>query len=136
MAGRLDAPADGEIALVNHSGLSDDSRLSPRRMAALLSAERDGPLPDLLPEHALAEDAAAGASARAKTGTMDFVRGLAGYLDAPSGRRLAFAYFANDLEARAATPEIDGRRAGARAWRNRAVALERALLAEWSRRFD
>jgi len=72
---------------------------------------------------------------RAKTGTLDFARGLAGYAVTPSGRRLAFAYFANDLDRRAAAPG-PGRPAGARGWRNRAVRLERALLRGWLNRFD
>ena len=71
----------------------------------------------------------------AKTGTLDFARGLAGYARAASGRRLVFAYFANDLERRAETRGMGRRPPGARGWRNRAQALERALLRSWTRRF-
>ncbi|SDZ73040.1 D-alanyl-D-alanine carboxypeptidase / D-alanyl-D-alanine-endopeptidase (penicillin-binding protein 4) [Rubrimonas cliftonensis] len=138
-AGRLEAPLDAEIAFDNHSGLSARSRVSPRRMAELLAAAyRADPagFAALLPRHAFDEEAPEGAVAHAKTGTMDFVRGLAGYVFTPSGRVLAFAYFANDMARRDATPEIDGSRIGARTWRNRAVTLESALLADWTRRFD
>ena len=41
-------------------------------------------------------------SARVKTGTMSYGRGLAGYIDTAAGRRLAFAIFFNDAEERAA----------------------------------
>jgi D-alanyl-D-alanine carboxypeptidase/D-alanyl-D-alanine-endopeptidase (penicillin-binding protein 4) len=67
----------------------------------------------------------------AKTGTIDFARGLAGYIVLPTGRRLAFAWFANDLDRRVA-----GRsQQAARAWRNRATALERELLRSWASRW-
>jgi len=131
-------PAGDGFALRNHSGLSADSRVTPRRMAQVLAAAGDGGLSDLLRDHPI-DDAGArapkGASVRAKTGTLDFARGLAGYAVTPSGRRLAFAYFANDLDRRAAAPG-PGRPAGARGWRNRAVRLERALLRGWLNRFD
>lgn len=132
-------PGDG-FALRNHSGLSTESRVTPRRMAQVLAAAHvgDSGLFDLLRDHAI-DDAAArapkGATVRAKTGTLDFARGLAGYAITPSGRKLAFAYFANDLDRRAAA-RGEGRPAGARAWRNKAVLLERALLRGWLTRFD
>lgn len=138
-------PAGDGFALRNHSGLSADSRVTPRRMAQVLvaaaavaSGSGDSGLFDLLRDHPIDDaDARApkGASVRAKTGTLDFARGLAGYAVTPSGRKLAFAYFANDLDRRAAAPG-SGRPAGARGWRNRAVRLERALLRGWLTRFD
>ncbi len=137
-------PAGPDFALLNHSGLSADSRVSPRRMAQVLAAAAardDAAAPrlfDLLRLHPIDEaDARApkGAVVRAKTGTLDFTRGLAGYAVTPSGRRLAFAYFANDLDRRAASRGQD-RPSGARAWRNAAVRLERALLRGWLTRFD
>ncbi|MEO1275345.1 MAG: hypothetical protein AAFV96_08105, partial [Pseudomonadota bacterium] len=48
----------------------------------------------------------------------------------PGGRRLAFAYFANDLERRAGT------RRGSKTWMARARGLERSLLREWVRMAD
>jgi D-alanyl-D-alanine carboxypeptidase/D-alanyl-D-alanine-endopeptidase (penicillin-binding protein 4) len=71
-----------------------------------------------------------------KTGTLDFVRGLAGYAATPSGRRLVYAWFANDLARREATRGMGRRPPGALSWRNRAQALERALLRGWVTRFD
>ncbi|PJA59382.1 MAG: D-alanyl-D-alanine carboxypeptidase/D-alanyl-D-alanine-endopeptidase [Rhodobacterales bacterium CG_4_9_14_3_um_filter_71_31] len=137
--------AEDGFSLRNHSGLSADARVTPRRMAQVLAAAArggDAALFHLLRDHAIDDaDARApkGATVRAKTGTLDFARGLAGYAVTPSGRRLAFAYFANDLDRRAATLAASGRAgrpAGARAWRNKAVRLERALLRGWLTRFD
>lgn len=133
-----------DFAFVNHSGLTPDTRISPRRMADLLrAAERDpvagARLIDLLRPHAIDERGAPGpkgAEVRAKTGTLDFTRGLAGYARTASGRLLAFAYFANDLDRRAATRGLHGRPPGAAEWRNRAQVLERALLRSWLVRFD
>lgn len=132
---------DPGFRFANHSGLSADSRVSPRRMAQVFAAALKNPppglgLPDLLRPHPIDEDRARapeGTSVRAKTGTLDFARGLGGYLTTASGRRLVFAYFANDLSRR--RPGED-RPEGAIPWRNRAVALERALLRSWAARFD
>jgi D-alanyl-D-alanine carboxypeptidase/D-alanyl-D-alanine-endopeptidase (penicillin-binding protein 4) len=133
------APDDPEFRLANHSGLSANSAVSPRRMAAILRRAAEGPLPDLLEPRRIDDrgaEAPQGAAVVGKTGTLDFVRGLAGYADAPSGRRLVFAWFANDLERREATRGMGRRPPGSIGWRNRAQALERALLRSWVRRFD
>lgn len=127
-------PGDGGFAFLNHSGLSADSRVTPRRMAAFLRAAWGGGLETLTPERRV-EAAAPGARIRAKTGTMDFVRGLAGWIETPSGRVLAFAYLANDLDRRDATRGMGRRPPGAIAWRDRAIGLERALIASWIARF-
>jgi D-alanyl-D-alanine carboxypeptidase/D-alanyl-D-alanine-endopeptidase (penicillin-binding protein 4) len=118
----------------NHSGLSADSRATPRLMAGFLRAAWGSGLEALTPERRL-DDAPAGARLRAKTGTMDFARGLAGWIETPSGRVLAFAYFANDLDRRDATRGMGRRPPGATPWRNRAVELERRLIESWIARF-
>jgi D-alanyl-D-alanine carboxypeptidase/D-alanyl-D-alanine-endopeptidase (penicillin-binding protein 4) len=79
-------------------------------------------------------------SARVKTGTMSYVRGLAGYIDTAAGRRLAFAIFFNDAEERAALdasfdPRVVAIDAQSRRWRNRAVRLEQKLTTGWATRF-
>jgi D-alanyl-D-alanine carboxypeptidase/D-alanyl-D-alanine-endopeptidase (penicillin-binding protein 4) len=125
----------------NHSGLSPDSRVTPRRMAQLVRAaalSADGALAKLLPEHPVddAKDRAPkGSKVLAKTGTLDFVRGLSGLAVTASGRTIAFAYFANDLEKRDATRGMGAAPPGARPWRNRAIVLERRLLRSWLTRF-
>jgi D-alanyl-D-alanine carboxypeptidase/D-alanyl-D-alanine-endopeptidase (penicillin-binding protein 4) len=141
-AGYAGIPRDDPgFRFANHSGLSADSRVSPRRMAQVFAAALKSPppgpgLPDLLRPHPIDEDRASapkGTAVHAKTGTLDFARGLGGYLTTASGRRLVFAYFANDLSRR--RPGED-RPDGAIPWRNRAVTLERALLRSWAARFD
>ncbi|MEM9765988.1 MAG: D-alanyl-D-alanine carboxypeptidase, partial [Pseudomonadota bacterium] len=136
------APNDPGFRLANHSGLSLNSRVSPARLVQLLQAVALAPAPvetvddrlppgvaQLLRPHNIgAKNVAfdyANTPVAAKTGTMHFVRGLAGYVTTPKGRRLAFAVFANDL-ARREQGEY-----GARSWANRARTLERALIREW-----
>jgi D-alanyl-D-alanine carboxypeptidase/D-alanyl-D-alanine-endopeptidase (penicillin-binding protein 4) len=69
----------------------------------------------------------------AKSGTLNFVSNLAGYVTAPSGRMLAFAIFAADSARRAALP-LDQREnpVGGSAWAKRARAMQRNLIAEWA----
>lgn len=117
----------------NHSGLTDETRISSEEMARLLQRAESGPLPQVMKPVTVGDAegrAIPGVSAVAKTGTLNFTRGLAGYLTGPSGRRMAFAIFAADLPARArATGE---RPRGARSFRNRAQHQERLLLSRWA----
>ncbi|MCY3752595.1 MAG: D-alanyl-D-alanine carboxypeptidase [Alphaproteobacteria bacterium] len=76
----------------------------------------------------------------AKTGSMYYGRGLAGYLHAASGRRLVFALFTSDLDERrrldALGPEPgEEERERGEAWLERARDLERALLKRWASAF-
>jgi D-alanyl-D-alanine carboxypeptidase/D-alanyl-D-alanine-endopeptidase (penicillin-binding protein 4) len=67
----------------------------------------------------------------AKTGTLNFVSGLAGYLT--GRRRLAFAIFAADPERRAQVrPEERDDPPGGSAWLARARGQEQALLRRWA----
>jgi D-alanyl-D-alanine carboxypeptidase/D-alanyl-D-alanine-endopeptidase (penicillin-binding protein 4) len=129
------------FTLENHSGLSTKSRATPRQVVAMLthmSARPDGDaFYGLL--RAASWKAANGKTVniRAKTGTIAYGRGLAGYIDSTDGRRLAFAIFFNDLEKRAEldaafdprAEEIDRR---SRGWRNRALRLEEMLVGSWA----
>jgi serine-type D-Ala-D-Ala carboxypeptidase/endopeptidase (penicillin-binding protein 4) len=146
------APDDPEFRLVNHSGLTLDSRVSPRRMVALLAAlarrdwdvgagagARQGRLPGgvalyLRPHNVAAKSVPIDYNRLevvAKTGTMSYVRGLAGYVATPGGRRLAFTIFSNDLDRRGPGPErVD------KAWMGRAREFERALIRNWVLRVD
>ncbi len=143
------APDDPEFRLVNHSGLTLESRVSPRRMVALLAAlarreagagtSANGRLPGgiagyLRPHNVSAKSVPLDYKRLqivAKTGTMSYVRGLAGYVATPGGRRLAFAIFSNDLDRRGPGPErVD------KAWMGRAKEFERALIRSWVLRVD
>lgn len=128
--------------LVDHSGLGEDSRVMSRDLAGALSQVADaGLLRPLLkpfglrdargrpdPGHPLAVDA--------KTGTLNFVSGLGGFVTLPGGRDLAFAIFSADEKVRAAIPrEMRERPDGARAWNRRAKALQQSLIERWAEVF-
>ena len=125
--------------LVNHSGLGDASHTTAREMTAVLSAAADGPLPALLLERPLLDAdsnpvAAGGARVLAKTGTLNFASGLAGYL--LGERRLAFAIFSADAGLRAQVlPDRRDDPPGAAAWAHRARALEQAILRRWAAQY-
>jgi D-alanyl-D-alanine carboxypeptidase/D-alanyl-D-alanine-endopeptidase (penicillin-binding protein 4) len=137
------APGDPGFRLTNHSGLAADSRVSPRRMAQFLAAvakrksaknrrhpRLPGGITDLLRDYNVAAKSIPldyrHLDIVAKTGTMDYVRGLAGYIATPSGRRLAFAIFSNDLDRRVPGVQRINRR-----WMARARVFERSLIRNW-----
>jgi D-alanyl-D-alanine carboxypeptidase/D-alanyl-D-alanine-endopeptidase (penicillin-binding protein 4) len=120
-------------AFVDHSGLGDGSKVAPGEMVAVLR-RADGLAGMLRPRPVLGADrkpADLGIEVVAKTGTLFFACGLAGYLT--GSRRLAFAVFAADPELRARIrPEERARPAGSKAWAARARAQEQALLRRWA----
>lgn len=139
---------DPGFRFVNHSGLTLDTRVSPRRMADLLIAlarentpadRRHALLPGAIAGYLKSHNVAAKSDPMdydrlhvvAKTGTMNYVRGLAGYIATPGGRQLAFAIFSNDLDRRTAdTERVD------RGWLGRARGFENALIRNWVRTVD
>lgn len=135
----------------NHSGLSSRSRHTPRQLAgavaytASLNADSvrtpaDGQqarLLDLL-SHPEWKSAAVRERVRAKSGTMRYADGLAGWLTAESGTKLGFAVLLTDFAAREAFDASRAARtttptAGARAWTERAKAFQRDVIAGWIR---
>jgi len=139
---------DPGFNLANHSGLSLEGRVSPRRMVELLAAlgrraadpgaghrRLPGGIAGYLKNHNVAIDDVPldydNLSVVAKTGTMNFIRGLAGYIATPRGRRLAFAIFSNDLARRGRGAQRVNRR-----WMGRARGFERALIRAWVIRVD
>lgn len=133
------------LAMPGSSGLSTKARISPVQMAAILIEGSQVGLSALMPER---QDGGAEADAgeaaplpagrlRAKTGTMGYVRGLAGYLATNSGRQLGFAIFIVDEAQRAAAdaatdPYVLAASQPARRWLGRARAIERELLRQWA----
>ena len=133
----------------NHSGLNAYARMTPAQLAAILRFAhdarygRDGrTLMELLPTAGLD----GGLSRRlqtpdtpfavfAKTGTMNFVSGLAGYLPTREGRARMFAILVNDKPLRRAydaNPSQGGWGRRAAGWRGRAKQLEAALVRLWT----
>ncbi len=125
----------------DHSGLGDASQISAADMVGFLQA------PDVLPrlrplmrDIALVDQnqtaiTAGQAAVQAKTGTLNFVSALAGYLRTAGGRDLSFAIFAADLDARdrgkALGEEIPP---GARTWNTRSRRLQQDILQQWALR--
>jgi D-alanyl-D-alanine carboxypeptidase/D-alanyl-D-alanine-endopeptidase (penicillin-binding protein 4) len=75
-----------------------------------------------------------GVSLRAKTGTLNFVSGLSGFVSAGNKTELAFAIFAADVPRRNALSIAQRERPpGAKTWNGQAKRLQWQLLDRWSR---
>jgi len=118
--------------LVDHSGLGGDSRISAGDMArAMVRAGQGGTLRGLLRTYPVENRPEV--TVQAKTGTLNFVSALAGYVSMPGGADLAFAIFCADAPRRAALSEAERESPeGGSAWTRRARTLQRALLDRWS----
>ena len=118
--------------LEDHSGLGDDSRISAADMVrAMVATGYDGELRPLLKPFRVNDrndlDVAA------KTGTLNFVSALTGFLNGPAQPPLAFAIFCSNVDRRDALPmEQRERPEGGRAWLGRARTLQRSLLERWA----
>lgn len=131
------------LRFVNHSGLSGQSRASPRHLAAMVRAARasayaPAELAALLPQVSARAQAESDAEIDAKTGTMWFASGLAGIGHTRNGRPVVFAAFAVDWQRRAALDAMVGPRPpqgpdGARAWTLRTRGLINDLARQWAR---
>ena len=125
-------------ALVDHSGLGDASLVTTRDMVTALVQVHSKGLRDILRSISM-RDANRNVIANhpikvdAKTGTLNFVSTLAGYLTAPDGTVMAFAIFAADEGMRAALSREDreGPPGGA-SWNIRAKKMQQQLIERWS----
>ncbi len=127
-----------KASFVDHSGLGGASRISAGDMVRALANTRSrsglaGILKEIpmrnakgepLPNHPI--------TVRAKTGTLNFVSALAGYMTAPNGRELVFAIFTADVPRREKITKRDGDiPEGTRAWRARSRRLQQGLIERW-----
>ena len=70
---------------------------------------------------------------QAKTGTLNFVSGLAGFVDTRDGRQMVFAIFCADLPRRDALSRAEMERPeGGAAWNRRAKGLQQDLIERWA----
>ncbi|KUF12798.1 D-alanyl-D-alanine carboxypeptidase/D-alanyl-D-alanine endopeptidase [Pseudoponticoccus marisrubri] len=126
------------MAFVDHSGLGEDSRISARdMMTALYNIRRRKGLKPLLKAFPMRDSQRRIISdhplkVHAKTGTLNFVSGLAGFVDLPDGTELVFAIFTSDMDRRAELSRAQRERPpGGREWNRRAKALQQALIERW-----
>ena len=126
--------------LVDHSGLGDASRMTADDLVgALVEARRSGTLHSLLKPIPVRDERGRilkkhAIKIHAKTGTLNFVSGLGGYVTAADGTELAFAIFAADTSTRLRIKKADRERpAGARGWNGRAKQFQQKLIKRWDK---
>lgn len=128
------------LKLKDHSGLSDASRARTDDLLEILLQEaRRGTFRPLLKQIRMRD--AKGRPIRehpikvnAKTGTLNFVSGLAGFMTAPDGTELAFSYLSADTGARRAIKRADREApSGARGWNRKSKKLQQVLIERWGR---
>lgn len=125
--------------LVDHSGLGEDSRLSASDMViALTKVYGTATLKPILKSVVMRDEKGRPMTnqpirVEAKTGTLNFVSTLAGYITTPEGRVLAFAIFSADEARRATLTRAQRERPdGGAAWNARAKRLQQGLIERWS----
>lgn len=126
--------------LHDHSGLGGASRVTAAGMArVLVQAERERRgLKAILRDVGMKDDKGKVIEGHpvkvlAKSGTLNFVSGLAGHVVPPGGRELVFAIFSGDPARRDAVPvSLREEPEGASAWTKRARRLQGQLVSRWA----
>jgi serine-type D-Ala-D-Ala carboxypeptidase/endopeptidase (penicillin-binding protein 4) len=126
----------------NHSGLGGATRISAGDMVKTLVRARGTATGQILPSilRDIGMRDAKGKDVKdspvrvlAKSGTLNFVSGLAGYIVPPNGPELAFAIFAADTARRDRLTESERERPeGGEAWTKRARRLQGQLISRWA----
>ncbi len=127
-------------SLADHSGLGGASRVTAADMVRILAlAHREGRgLKPLLRDVGMKDDKGKvieghPVKVQAKSGTLNFVSGLAGHVSPPKGRELVFAIFTGDPERRDAIPvALREEPEGVKAWTKRARTLQGQLVSRWA----
>ena len=124
--------------LVDHSGLGDASRVTPKDMVMALSHPRArSALKPLLKNIVLRHSDGKPNTSHplkvvAKTGTLNFASTLAGYITTQDGSELAFAIFTADQPKRRSLKKSERERPdGGRTWIRRSKTLQQKLLERW-----
>lgn len=129
--------------LHDHSGLGGASRVTATAMAQILvqaQREKRG-LKPILRDIGMRDEQGEVVKNHpvkvvAKSGTLNFVSGLAGHISPPSGRELVFAIFSGDTARRDAVPVALREQAeGASAWTKRARRLQGQLITRWAQAY-
>jgi len=140
----------------NYSGLSATSRITPKQMTLLLKAawgwrfkgeKQTQTFLSLLPVSGFQgsfqgrfKNPVSSGRILAKTGTMDYASGIAGYLFTQKGKQLVFALNITDFDKRKyydALTEAGKRKHSDQAhdWRGRVKQFEEILIENWIKRF-
>ncbi|TDL79886.1 D-alanyl-D-alanine carboxypeptidase/D-alanyl-D-alanine-endopeptidase [Palleronia sediminis] len=125
-----------DVALEDHSGLGDDSRVSARALThAVFASQKEGELRPILKPFDMRDEVEF--TVEAKTGTLNFVSALTGFLGGPNGRPLVFTILCANIERRDALSMDERERPeGGRAWNAAAKGLQRGLLKRWGTLYD
>ncbi|MGL4236879.1 D-alanyl-D-alanine carboxypeptidase/D-alanyl-D-alanine endopeptidase [Tabrizicola sp.] len=126
--------------LYDHSGLGGVSRVTAAGMVRVLVAAEKGKrgLKPILRDVGMKDDKGKVIEGHpvkvlAKSGTLNFVSGLAGHVVPPGGRELVFAIFSGDPARRDAVPVGDREEPeGSSAWTKRARRLQGQLVSRWA----
>lgn len=128
----------GNASFVDHSGLGDASRVSAQGMVnAMLVARQRAGFAELLKPIAMRDNNRKAIKNHpikvfAKTGTLNFVSSLVGYMTAPDGTQMAFAVICADTNRRRRIAKADKEAPqGGRSWNRRAKALQQKLIERW-----
>lgn len=141
MSDWVQARLGAEGRFVDHSGLGSDSRISPAEMVKALVTAQATPsgsglkpiLRDLGMRDGDGEEIESPVSVIGKTGTLNFVSSLVGYVQPPSGREMAFAIFCADAARRDRLSVAEREEPeGGKAWTRRARRLHGQLIARWA----
>ena len=130
-----------QARFVDHSGLGAASRVAPQQMVRALVAAQAQPdaavFKSVLRDLGMkGEDGAkidSPVKVIGKTGTLNFVSALVGYIQPPQGRELAFAICCADIPRRDALGMAEREQPpGGKAWLRRARALQGKLISHWA----
>ncbi len=137
MAGYASARGASHVTLHDHSGLNYDSAIAAEDMVTVLS--KNTAVRKLMKPVNLSVGKSSPAPkdvvTLAKTGTLNFVSALAGYVATPK-RSLTFAILTADVARRDAIP-LDQRERppGTRNWAGRSRVLQKKLIRDWAARY-
>jgi len=128
-----------KAAFVDHSGLGDASKMTAVEMVkALTGGGAQATLQPILKRIPTRDtenrvDDKSPVQIVAKTGTLNFVSALAGYVRTEKGRDLAFAIFMSDVPRRRALSKSEKENPrGAKGWNGRAKRLQGQLINRWA----
>lgn len=124
---------------VDHSGLGDASKITSYDMVrALMEAGPETGIRDLMKNIPLRDNNGNTmknhpVKVSAKTGTLNFVSGLAGFVRTAQGRDLVFAIFSSDMDRRAKLSKAERERPpGGKQWARGARRLQNKLIQRWA----